>query len=67
MGRIDARRPRMIAVQASGCAPVVTALEAGDETVAPAPAPHTFASGLRVPSPYAAYLWVAFPEGCTDL
>jgi len=53
MGLLDQRRPRLITVQASGCAPVVDALAAGADTVAPASAPHTFASGLRVPAPYA--------------
>lgn len=51
LGWIDGRRPRMIAVQAAGCAPIVRAFEQGLET-APAwenPAP-TAAYGLRVPS-----------------
>ncbi len=45
----DAPRPRLIAVQASGCAPVVEAYHAGSKrTKAPA-RPSTVASGLRVP------------------
>ncbi len=43
------RRPRMIAVQAEGCAPIVRAYEAGAETAAPVPDAHTLADGLRVP------------------
>lgn len=53
LGWIDAARPlpRMVSVQAAGCAPIVTAFDAGlDEATAPA-APHTVASGLRVPGP----------------
>ena len=43
--------PRMIACQAEGCAPVVTAFEAGERfSRAPARA-QTAASGLRVPTP----------------
>jgi threonine synthase len=42
-------RPRMVACQSSGCAPIVTAFDA-DERFAVAPDdPHTIASGLRVP------------------
>lgn len=46
----DAPLPRMVVVQAAGCAPVVEAFHAGhDEATAPKN-PHTCASGLRVPS-----------------
>ena len=44
------RRPRMVAVQAAGCAPIVEAFEAGADTAGPWPEPRTYASGLRVPS-----------------
>ncbi len=47
----DAPTPRMIAVQAAGCAPVVEAFRSGAERVTAPEAPHTVASGLRVPSP----------------
>jgi threonine synthase len=47
----DAKRPRMITVQASGCAPIVQAFAAGAERATPWPDPRTHASGLRVPSP----------------
>ncbi len=49
MGWIDGRRPRMISVQAAGCAPMVRAFEAGEETATPWENAHTVASGLRVP------------------
>ncbi len=50
LGWIDAARPRMIAVQAAGCAPIVAAFEGGRETAQPVADPRTVASGLRVPS-----------------
>jgi threonine synthase len=43
-------RPRMIVVQAAGCAPMVKAYEAGAEEAEPWPEPQTYASGLCVPS-----------------
>ena len=43
------QRPRMVSVQASGCAPIVRAYEAGDETAAAWEDAQTCASGLRVP------------------
>jgi threonine synthase len=49
MGWIGAERPRMISVQASGCAPVVRAWERGDDEAEPWKDAHTYASGLRVP------------------
>ena len=39
----------MVAVQATGCAPIVRAFENGDSTAAEFPNAHTCASGLRVP------------------
>jgi threonine synthase len=45
------RRPRMVAVQATGCAPVVAAFDTEAQEVAPWTDPCTYASGLRVPSP----------------
>jgi threonine synthase len=47
------RRPRMIAVQAEGCAPVVKAFESGAETCSLFENASTYASGLRVPKPFA--------------
>ena len=49
IGWIDAKRPRMIAVQATGCAPIVKAWEAGDTEAEPWVDAHTIAAGLRVP------------------
>ena len=49
LGWIDQKRPRMFSVQASGCAPIVRAFEAGEKTAAEFPDAHTIASGLRVP------------------
>jgi threonine synthase len=49
LGWIDTKRPRMFAVQASGCAPIVRAFETGAKTAAESPDAHTIASGLRVP------------------
>jgi threonine synthase len=47
------RAPRMISVQAEGCAPVVKAWKESRETTEAWPNPTTFAAGLRVPSPFA--------------
>ena len=49
LGWIDAGRPRMFSVQASGCAPIVRAFERGEESAAEFPNAQTCASGLRVP------------------
>jgi threonine synthase len=49
LGWIGKRRPRMFAVQAAGCAPIVRAFEAGEKAAAKFPDAHTLASGLRVP------------------
>jgi threonine synthase len=49
LGWIGSARPRMFSVQASGCAPIVRAFEAGEPTAAEFPDAHTCASGLRVP------------------
>src|SRR6266508_3037954 len=49
LGWIGKKRPRMFAVQATGCAPIVRAFEAGEKTAAEFSDAHTIASGLRVP------------------
>jgi threonine synthase len=49
LGWIGAERPRMVCVQAAGCAPIVRAFEQGDEYAEPWQGAHTYASGLRVP------------------
>jgi threonine synthase len=51
LGWVAGPMPRLVAVQAEGCAPIVRAYEAGAEDVEPWPHPVTLASGLRVPSP----------------
>lgn len=49
LGWIDSRRPRMVSVQAEGCAPVVRAFAAGAKVGAEIADAYTVASGLRVP------------------
>jgi threonine synthase len=49
LGWIGTKRPRMFAVQATGCAPIVHAFEAGEKSAGEFPNAHTIASGLRVP------------------
>jgi len=49
LGWIGKKRPRMFAVQATGCAPIVRAFEAGEKTATEFPDTHTIAAGLRVP------------------
>jgi threonine synthase len=49
MGWIGSSRPRMVTVQAEGCAPIVRAFAAGATTGADIPDAHTCAAGLRVP------------------
>ncbi len=56
LGWIDSRRPRMISVQADGCAPIVRAFESAEPTARPFPNPHTAALGLRVPSAFGDFL-----------
>src|SRR6266851_590497 len=48
--------PRLVSVQAEGCAPVVAAFRAGDSATRPWPDPRTSAYGLRVPSPIGGFL-----------
>jgi threonine synthase len=54
LGWLDDRtRPRMVAVQADGCAPVVKAFEAGADICEFWTGARTIASGLRVPKSFA--------------
>ena len=46
------KRPRMVAVQASGCAPIAKAFRGGEGVSQMWANAATFASGLRVPKPY---------------
>lgn len=50
MGWIGPERPRMISVQAAGCAPIVRAYSTGDEHAEPWINAETIAAGLRVPA-----------------
>ena len=49
MGWIGSKRPRMVTVQAAGCAPIVRAFETGTRFADEFPNAATAASGLRVP------------------
>ena len=49
LGWIGPERPKMFAVQASGCAPIVRAFEAGEDHAERWEDAHTVAAGIRVP------------------
>src|SRR6516165_6984742 len=49
IGFIGPKRPRMVAVQAAGCAPMVRAFEAGKDCAPRWEDAHTIAAGIRVP------------------
>src|SRR5262245_740718 len=53
---IGKKRPKMIAVQAAGCAPVVKAWNEHKNVAEVWPDAQTLAAGLRVPKPYADYI-----------
>src|SRR6266853_1057431 len=50
------KRPKMIAVQSTGCAPVAKAFDTGEKASQMWQNAATFASGLRVPKPYGDYI-----------
>jgi threonine synthase len=50
IGFIGEKRPRMVAVQAAGCAPMVRAYEAGEAHAQRWEDAHTIAAGIRVPA-----------------
>ncbi len=56
LGWIGRERPKMITVQAAGCAPIVRAWEAGKSASEMCMGATTFAAGLRVPKAYGDYL-----------
>lgn len=56
LGWIGPQRPKMISVQAAGCAPIVRAFAAGERSAARWDDAHTVASGLRVPAAIGDYL-----------
>ena len=56
LGLIDSKRPRMISVQSSTCAPIVKAFEEGKKHAEFWENAKTIAAGLRVPSAVGDYL-----------
>ena len=56
LGWIGPARPRMVSVQAEGCAPIPRAFAAGASVSTRFENAATYASGLRVPKAYADYL-----------
>jgi threonine synthase len=56
LGWIGAERPKMVTVQAAGCAPIAKAWEAGKAVSEMWEGAATFAAGLRVPKAYGDYL-----------
>jgi threonine synthase len=56
LGWVTGKRPKMIAVQAAGCAPVARAYDEGEAVSQMWQNAATFASGLRVPKPYGDYI-----------
>ena len=56
LGWIGSKRPRMVSVQASGCAPIVRAFNDDKDTAEPWQNAKTVASGLRVPQAVADFL-----------
>jgi threonine synthase len=57
LGWIDGgKRPKMICVQADGCAPIPKALQDGDAVSTMWPDAHTLAAGLRVPKAYGDFI-----------
>ena len=56
MGFVGPQRPRMYAIQAEGCAPIVKAFAEGKEEAEFWEGASTHAHGLRVPKPYADFL-----------
>jgi threonine synthase len=56
MGLIDSRRPRMVVVQAEGCAPIVRAFEQGERHAPLWANASTIAPGIRVPVAIGDYL-----------
>lgn len=56
LGWIGKERPKMVSVQAAGCAPVVKAWDAHKTVAEVWQNADTLAAGLRVPKPYADYI-----------
>jgi len=67
LGWIDGKRPRMVSVQAAGCAPIVRAYESGALSAEPWQNAQTKASGLRVPAAVGDFLMlnaIRESQGC---
>jgi threonine synthase len=56
LGWVSGKRPKMIAIQASGCSPVAKAYKEGANASQMFENAATFAAGLRVPKPYGDYI-----------
>jgi threonine synthase len=56
LGWIGPKLPRLVAVQAAGCAPVVRAFDDGADVTSPWPDAQTIAFGLTVPAPLGGFL-----------
>src|SRR2546428_3135381 len=56
LGWIGAQRPKMVAVQSIGCAPIVKAWDEHKSSTEFWPSASTIAAGLRVPKAYGDYL-----------
>jgi threonine synthase len=59
LGWVTGELPRLVAVQAEGCAPIVRAFEAGAGVSEPFPDPHTVAFGITVPKALGDFLVLA--------
>lgn len=59
LGWLTDRAPRLVAVQSTGCAPVVRAFAAGEPRVRPWEDAHTVAFGINVPAPLGDELMLA--------
>jgi threonine synthase len=67
LGWLDGPLPRLVAAQATGCAPIVRAFEGGARTAEPFPDAHTVAFGINVANPLGATLIldaIAATGGC---
>jgi threonine synthase len=67
LGWLDGPLPRLVAAQASGCAPIVRAFERGERTAEPFPDARTVAFGINVANPLGATLMldaIADTAGC---
>jgi threonine synthase len=56
LGWVEGDLPRFVAVQSSGCAPIVQAFDAGATEAEPWPVPRTAAFGINVPKPLGDFL-----------